>query len=44
MELTEAEVSLIKEIRQLNFGRILVAVKKGQPLRIEEVRKYTNLT
>ncbi len=34
MELTEQEVKLIEQVRNLDWGKIEVSIKKGQPVMI----------
>ena len=36
MELTEKEKHLIEEIRKICYGRIVIIMQEGEPVRIEE--------
>ncbi len=38
-KLSEKEEKLLKLIRELGFGQIVVYVADGQPVRAEEIRK-----
>ena len=37
--LSEKELGLIRMVRDLGFGEILIHVADGQPVRAEEIRK-----
>lgn len=43
MELSEKEAHLIKRLRTLVFGKVLIHQEDNQPVRIEEIRENIKL-
>jgi len=42
-EATSKEMTLLKMIRDLGFGEIIIHVVDGQPIRVEEIKKSIKL-
>lgn len=42
-KLTEKEKALIKLVRGTGYGEIRITIRDGQPIQVEEVRKFFNL-
>ena len=38
-EISDQEWQVLQHLRQLQYGELLVAVKDGRPIRVEEIRK-----
>ena len=38
-ELSEQEWQVLQHLRELQYGELLVVVKDGKPIRVEEIRK-----
>lgn len=43
VELSEKETNLIKKLRLLAFGKVLIHMENNQPVRIEEIRENIKL-
>ena len=41
--ITDKENKLLEELRKVTYGRVVVFMENGQPVRIEEVRKSVKL-
>jgi hypothetical protein len=41
--LTEKEKNLIRILREINYGEVVILVQERQPVRIEEVKKSIKL-
>ncbi len=41
--LSKHEENLLKELHKIRYGQIIIHLKDGQPVRIEEVRKSIEL-
>ena len=38
-EISEQEWQVLQHLRELQYGELLVSVKDGRPIRVEEIRK-----
>lgn len=38
-KLTEQEIQVIKIMRDIDYGELMVSIQGGKPVRVEEVRK-----
>ena len=43
MEVSAAEQKLLELAREIEFGQIVVTIKQGAPIRVDEIRKSINL-
>lgn len=39
LAISDQEQQIIKLIRELGYGQVLITVKEGKPCRVEEIRK-----
>ena len=44
MEITDKERKMIELARSIDFGEILITIKHGAPIRVEEIRKSIDLS
>lgn len=38
-ELSEQELQVLRIMREIEYGELMVSIKAGKPIRVEEVRK-----
>lgn len=43
IEVNAAEEKILEMIREIEFGQILITIKHGTPIRVEEIRKSIDL-
>ena len=43
IEINAAEEKILEMIRELDFGQMLITIKNGTPIRVEEIRKSIDL-
>ena len=39
VEMSEQELQVLQIMREIEYGELMVSVKAGKPIRVEEVRK-----
>jgi len=39
VEMSEQELQVLQILREIEYGELMVSVKAGKPIRVEEVRK-----
>ena len=39
VELSEQELQVVQIMREIEYGELMVSIKGGKPVRVEEVRK-----
>lgn len=44
MEVTDKERKMIEFARSIDFGQMLITIKHGSPIRVEEIRKSIDLS